>query len=105
MRILIDEGVSVQIERALVGHVCATVQEAGWGSYTNGALLAKAVGKIELFITADRSLKYQQKLEDRTIAILELSTNRRGIIEGNFEWILQAFNRIKPGDFVSLTLQ
>ena len=104
MRILIDEGVPVQIERALIGHVCTTVQKAGWGSYTNGALLAKAEGTYDLFITADKNLKYQQNLAERKIAILELSTNRRRIIESNSTRILEAVDRIKPGDFISLDL-
>jgi hypothetical protein len=105
VRILIDEGVPVQIEHALIGHVCTTVQKAGWGSYTNGALLAKAEGTYDLFITADKNLKYQQNLTDRKIAILELSTNRRRIIEENFERILEVVSQVKQGDFVSLDLE
>jgi hypothetical protein len=105
VRVLIDEGVPVQIERVLIGHVCTTVQKAGWGSYTNGALLAKAEGVYNLFITADKNLKYQQNLADRQIAILELSTNRRRTIDRNFDRIIATVESIQPGEFISLALE
>jgi predicted nuclease of predicted toxin-antitoxin system len=104
VNILIDEGVPVQIRRGITGHSATTVQEAGWGSFTNGELLAKAEGSFDVFITADKNLKYQQNLTGRTISILELSTNRRKIIENNFRQILEAVNQLDPGEFISLTI-
>jgi hypothetical protein len=67
LRILIDEGVPVQIRRALTGHSATTVQEAGWGSFMNGDLLAIADGSYDVFITADKNLKYQQNLTGRKL--------------------------------------
>jgi hypothetical protein len=104
VRILIDEGVPVQIRGALKGHSTLTVQEAGWSSFLNGELLAKAEGRFDLFITADKNLKYQQNLSGRTLAILELSTNKRQMIETNFSKIAETIAKILTGDFISLTL-
>jgi predicted nuclease of predicted toxin-antitoxin system len=105
VKILIDEDVPVQIRRGLTGHSAITVQEAGWGSFTNGELLAKAEGSFDVFITADKNLKYQQNLTGRRIAILELSTNRRRIIEKNFQQIVGTVNRLEAGAFISLAIE
>ncbi len=104
MRILLDEGVPVQIRKALGAHSVTTVQQAGWSSFTNGDLLSFAEGAFDLFITADQNLKYQQNLSGRKIAILELSSNRRRIIEKNFDLIVETINSMGEGDFVSLAL-
>ncbi len=104
MRILLDEGVPIQLRRGLSSHVVKTVQESGWSSMMNGQLLARAEGEFDLFITADQNLKYQQNLRDRKLAILELSSNRRRIIEKNFEIILEAVSHIEQGSFISLPL-
>jgi predicted nuclease of predicted toxin-antitoxin system len=104
VRILLDEGVPVQIRKALGTHSATTVQEAGWGSFTNGELLAIAEGTFDLFITADQNLKYQQNLTGRKIAILELSSNRRRTIEENFDLIVKTINDIGEGAFISLAL-
>jgi len=104
VRILLDEGVPVQIRKTLSTHSVTTVQEAGWSSFTNGDLLSIAEGKFDLFITADQNLKYQQNLTGRKIAILELSSNRRRIIEQNFNLIIETIGKMEEGAFVSLTI-
>ena len=53
MRILLDEGVPIQLRRGLSSHVVKTVQESGWSSMMNGQHLARAEGEFDLFITAD----------------------------------------------------
>jgi hypothetical protein len=48
----------------------------GWEALTNGDLLAAAEADgFELLITADKNIRYQQKLTERTIALIVLSTN------------------------------
>jgi hypothetical protein len=71
---------------------------------TNGALLQRAEQDFDVFLTADKNLKYQQNLEGRRIAIVELSTNKRRAIEARLDLIRDAVARLKPGDFVELTL-
>jgi hypothetical protein len=105
VRILIDEGVPMQICRALTGHTSITVQQAGWSSFLNGDLLARAEGEFDLFITADKNLKYQQNLTGRSLAIVELSTNKRRIVEQNFDRIQEAIEGVTLGAFISLELK
>jgi hypothetical protein len=104
VRILLDEGVPIQIRRAISHHDVTTVQQRGWGSMKNGELLARAERSFDLFITCDQNLKYQQNLRDRTLAILELSSNKRRMIEQNFERITKAVSRSEKGSFISLDL-
>ena len=53
MRVLLDECVPRSLRDELPGHDVRTVPEMGWASQENGALLALASGKFEVFITTD----------------------------------------------------
>ena len=90
--------------RALADHEVRTVQEVGWASLTNGALLQRAEQEFEAFLTADKNLKYQQNLRGRRIAIVELSTNKRRVFEARMDLIRETVARLKPGDFIELAL-
>lgn len=102
MKILIDEGVPVQITKALTAYTVETVQKRGWGGIGNGDLLLLAEKHYNLFITADKNLKYQQNLTGRTVSILELSTNKRRDIEANFELIEKTVRNLRTGEFFEL---
>ena len=104
MKILLDESVPRQIRPALTGHDVETVRQRGWTSVTNGELLRLAEGEFEVFVTADKNLKYQQNLTGRTLAILELSTNKRRVVEANLDLIRSTVANMTPGTFTSLTL-
>ena len=71
---------------------------------TNGELLRLAEGEFDIFVTADKNLKYQQNLAGRRLGILELSSNKRRIVEANFDLIRSAVNSMAPGAFTSLIL-
>jgi hypothetical protein len=60
------------------GHVCRTVQEAGWAGKQNGELLKLAETAFDVLVTLDTNLRYQQNLAGRTISIvvLQSSSNR-----------------------------
>lgn len=75
MKILLDECVPWTLRTLLPECECKTAKYCGWGCFTNGELLRLAESEFDLFITADRNLRYQQNLKGRKLAILELSTN------------------------------
>lgn len=104
MKILIDECVPRPIVKFLVGHTAKTAQEIGWGAYKNGALLRMAEGEYDLFITADKNIRYQQNLAGRKIAIIVLSTNHWETIRTNSDKIVAAVQSIAPADYVELLL-
>lgn len=82
MKILLDECVPLQVRCALPNHEVTTAQRMGWGGISNGDLLDQAEGEgFQVFILADKNLRYQQNLSGRRIAILELWTNHRPTLE------------------------
>ena len=103
MRILLDESVPVQVQKALSGHNVSTAVEMRWRGISNGELLDRAEADgFDLLIVADKNFQYQQNLKDRRIAILELWTNHRPTLENHFERIRAAAKAVAHGRFVVL---
>ncbi len=72
MRILLDESLPHDLAALIAGHEVSTVRTEGWASIKNGELLALAAAKFDAFITADRSLEFQQNLATLPIAMVLL---------------------------------
>ena len=103
MKILLDECVPAQVRHALNGHEVSTAQKQGWSGISNGELLdAAELAGFELFILADKNLRYQQNLKTRRIAILELWTNHRPTLENHFRLIAAAVEKASPGNYLIL---
>ena len=103
MRIILDENIPLPLGKWLASHEVTNVRKEGWSGIGNGDLLKKIDGGFDLFVTADKNLRYQQDLRSRRIAILELPTNRlrdliplRSRIEGEIA-------SIQPRDYRILT--
>lgn len=71
MTIILDENLPRPLKRIFPNHTVTTVQEEGFAGTVNGALLARLEGVFDVFITADRNLRYQQNLSGRQLAILD----------------------------------
>ena len=100
MRVLLDECVPIQIRGALSAHEVTSAQRMGWGGISNGELLdAAEKAGFDLFIVADKNLRYQQNLAGRHLAILELWTNHRPTLEQHFDRIRSAAEAMQPGDY------
>ena len=102
MRVLFDQGVPVPLRKKLSGHEVSTCMEKGWGQITNGELISRAESSFDVFVSTDQSLKYQQNLKGRKIAILILPTTSWRKIEQNALPIQQALNSLKPGQYLDL---
>ncbi len=77
MRILFDKSAPHGLIRHLQHHMVATAESLGWGRLENGDLLAAAEQSgFEVFLTADKNLRYQQNLASRKIAIVVLGSKR-----------------------------
>lgn len=100
MRILLDECVPIQIRGAIPAHEVSTAQRMGWGGLSNGDLLdAAEKAGFDLFVVADKNLRYQQNLAGRRLSILELWTNHRPTLERHFDAIRAAAESMKPGEY------
>jgi hypothetical protein len=78
MRVLFDQSTPAPLRAHLKAHTVTEARERGWDRLVNGDLLDAAEGAgFEVFLTADKNLRYQQNLADRKIAI---------IVIGNAQW-------------------
>jgi len=104
MRIVLDENLPHPLKQAFSeSDTVVTVQELGLSGVLNGELLAALEGQFNVFVTADKNLKYQQNLQSRTIAIVELPTNRLPALNGIFSRIATAVSAVKPGEYITVT--
>ena len=103
MKVLLDEGVPQQVRGALPEHEVNSAQSLGWSGVSNGELLVRAEQTgYDLFVIADKNLRYQQNLAGRRIAILELWTNHRPTLEKHFARLKATAASIRPGAYVVL---
>lgn len=103
MRILFDQGTPAPLRKLLPGHAISTAYELGWATVTNGELirLAEQDG-FELLITTDTNLRYQQNLQNRSIAILVLATTSWPRIREALKSIESAVSAIEAGSYVEI---
>jgi hypothetical protein len=99
--VLIDESLPKRLRRELPGFEAYTVQQRGWSSTRNGALLrlAQSAG-FEAFLTADQSLRFQQNLADSKLRIIVFATisNRLEHIRPLLGQAIAALHEMEPGE-------
>ena len=106
MKILLDECVPVQVARALPGRTVENTARLGWKGVANGELLARAeAAGFDVFVLADKNLRYQQDLAGRRIAIVELWTNHRPTLEKISDAIRRAIESIQSRAYVQVTAE
>lgn len=81
MKVFFDENVPWPLRKFLPDHEITSVQREGFGGTGNGELLALIDGRSDVFILCDKNIRYQQNLKTRTIAIVELPTNRWPVLQ------------------------
>src|ERR1700683_1999077 len=91
MRILFDHGTPAGIARSLAGHEVTEAIERGWDRISNGDLLTKAEeAGLELLLTTDTGIRYQQNLKGRNIAIVVLGNSAWRIVRVHLDRITAA---------------
>lgn len=100
MRILFDHNTPRPLRRYLTEHSVDTAREKGWAEFRNGNLLDNAEGEgYEVLITADQSMRYQQNMVQRQIAVIVLLSNRWPRVQQKIEDLRTALETIEPGEF------
>jgi hypothetical protein len=103
MKVLLDECIPRKFKYSFPHHDCKTVPEAGLAGQKNGRLLsfAEAAG-FDLFLTMDKSLRYQQNLSGRRISILlvRARSNRLRDLLSHAEACRSAMSSIQAGEVV-----
>lgn len=105
MYILFDKSAPYGLVPHLVGHSILTAEERGWGRLENGVLLAAAEeAGFEVFLTADKNLRYQQNLSSRKIAIVVLGNSPWPLVRQHITEIVDAVNTTVPGSYVEVDI-
>lgn len=76
-----------------------TAFERGWSQLRNSALLDRAEADgYQLLVTTDQSLRYQQDLANRELAILVLMSTAWPRIRLQTDVVRAVINKIRPGE-------
>jgi len=105
MLVLFDHSTPAPLRYALKGHVIVEAVDRGWERLANGALLdaAEAAG-FELFVTADKNIRYQQNLTGRRISILALGNAQWPVLRRHVEKVVDAVNAATPGSYTEVEI-
>jgi predicted nuclease of predicted toxin-antitoxin system len=105
MKILIDECLPKKLKQEFSDHDASTVPEIGWAGKKNGELLRLMSGTIDVFVTIDQNLKYQQQLAGSNIAfiILIAPNNTLDSLKPLMPAVLNALGVIQPGQVIEIS--
>jgi hypothetical protein len=100
VKVLFDQNVPRNLRIHLTGHEVLTAANMDWQELENGDLLKAAeFGGFDVFITCDQSLRYQQNLIDRKIAIIELTKNNWPSIQPYVAQIKRTVDASTEGEY------
>jgi hypothetical protein len=99
LKVLFDEDVpAAKLVRALPGHEIHTVVSMQWGGIKNGALLTLIeLEHFDVFLTGDKNMDRQQRLESRPFAVLIMSAINWPVIRPHIHKISTALDEARPG--------
>jgi hypothetical protein len=105
MLILFDHSTPGPLAAYLTGHRVTKAKDRGWDRLTNGDLLAEAErAGFEILLTADNSIRYQQNLLGRRIALVVLTTPQWPRVQLHIGKILAAVDAATPGSYVEVEI-
>jgi len=105
MLILFDRGTPAPLRSFLGGDSVKRTQDMGWDTLSNGELLdaAERAG-IEILLTTDKNIRYQQNLTGRKIAIVVLGYPQWPALRRLVDRVLAAVNAATPGSYTEVDI-
>jgi hypothetical protein len=100
--VILDENIPRKLGTRLSGHRVTTVPEQGWGGVKNGRLMTLIDGSYDVFVIADKNLRYQQNLAGRKISIIEVPFNDSEKLLPLTPEILLAIEQSLPGSYIEI---
>ena len=98
MRVLFDEDVPAKLARSLPRHTVDTVVTMQWGGIKNGELLTLIEReRFDVFLTGDKNMGKQQRLEGRPFAVLIMSAINWPVIKPHIQRISAAIDAAESG--------
>lgn len=106
MRVLLDENLDWRLMRGMPEHEVDSVPKIGWGGISNGHLLERAAEEYDVFITIDRGIPYQQKIEKYDLVMIGLraKTNRLGDTLPLIPLVLNLLPTTERGNFYAVEM-
>jgi predicted nuclease of predicted toxin-antitoxin system len=98
LKVLFDEDVPAKLARCLPQHEIHTVVSMEWGGIKNGALLTLMESeRFNVFLTGDKNMDKQQRLEGRPFAVLIMSAINWPVVRPHIQKISVALDEAQPG--------
>ncbi len=106
MLVLFDHSTPRGSARVLPSHTVITAYAKGWDTLTNGELLKAAEHeRVEVLLTADRRIQYQQNLKNRAVAIVVLAgCTRWSQVRLHLGRIAATVDAALPGSYAEITI-
>lgn len=105
MLVLFDHGTPRSVARFLVGHTVTKAKDRGWDKLSNGRLLQAAEeAEIDVLLTTDKNIRYQQNLKGRKIAIVVLGNPQRPAVHRHMDRVVAAVNAATPGSYTEVEI-
>lgn len=100
MKVLLDENLDRRLRGNLGPNEVFTVRCMGWQGLKNGKLLEAAEANgIDVLLTGDQSLRYEQNLTGRQLAVIAVSSVEWQIVKNHLPKIIAAVDKAVPGSF------
>jgi hypothetical protein len=105
MLVLFDQSTPAPLRTYLIAHTVIEARERGWDRLANGDLLnaAEAAG-FEVFVTADKNLRYQQNLASRKIAIVVIGNAQWHVLKNHADRVVTAVDSAAPGSYAEVII-
>jgi hypothetical protein len=105
MLILFDQSTPAPLRIHLKAHMVTEARDRGWDRMVNGDLLneAEAAG-FEVFLTADKNLRYQQNLVGRKIAIVVIGNAQWRVLRRYVDRVVSAVDAATPGSYAEVEI-
>ena len=101
-KVILDENLPRPLRHHFPDFDVVTVQYQGWSGIQNGDLIQLIDGNFDVFITADKNLRYQQNLKGRVISIIEIPLLHRSSIPLYVDKIRDAILASSPGSYIQI---
>ena len=100
MRVLLDNCVPWRLGVRLKPHDVQSVVKLGWAALLDRPLLDAVAGSYDIFVTMDKSIRFQQRLDGRSFAVVILRARSNAIKDllPLVPELLQKLPTLKPGD-------
>jgi hypothetical protein len=103
-RVILDECVDRRLAPHLAGHAVSTVHSRRWAGLSDAALLRRCAGEVDVFVTSDGNLQYQQNVEALPFGVLVLPSARRlDELLTHLPAIQEAIDRVRNGQLLDLS--